>query len=127
MKQIEFWLMEYASQAYIRFAVIDKLTNKAIGTIEMFGMVGAYKTEIGLLRIDLASPYENVVILREIIIMCIKNFYDIFEVATIATKAMPKAIERIKVLIEVGFCEEDFKGRRNYFLRKKKGVLVWER
>ena len=116
---IKFWLMEYSQGAYIRFSVVDKAVNKAIGTIEMFGMVGQYKTEIGILRIDISSAYENKPHLKELLKVCIDNFYDLFEVKGIATKAISQASNRIAVLTEAGFKPGEFNGRPNYFLHWK--------
>ena len=119
LKCIKFWLMEYSQEAYIRFCIVDKATNKAIGTIEMFGMVGKYKTDPGLLRVDIASDYEYTAYLKEIFNVCVDYFYDLFRVNTIATKAIPKAANRLEVLSEIGFYSGDFNGRTDYFLRSK--------
>jgi len=117
LKNINFWLMEYSKEAYVRFAIIDKSANKAVGTIEMFGMVGAYKTDPGILRVDIASDYENIAYLKEIFNVCIENFYSLFAVKHITTKAIPQAVSRVHVLLETGFHAEDFNGRAHYYLR----------
>jgi len=116
-KYIEFWLMEYAQEAYIRFAIVDKSINKAVGTIEMFGMTGKYKTDPGVLRIDIAPDYESTSCLKEILNVCVENFYDLFDVGTMATKAIPQAVNRVEVLHEAGFHAGDFHGREHYYLR----------
>jgi hypothetical protein len=107
------WLRAYEQQEYIRFAIVDKTLHIAVGTIEMFG------GEIGILRIDIKSSYEEEPCLNEIVDTCIHNFYDLFSVKTIATKAVEKAQNRIKVLREAGFCPGDFDGRENYYLRSR--------
>jgi len=120
MKQyIDIWLDAYNQEDYIRFAIVDKLHDKAVGTIEMFGMVGKYKTDTGILRVDIASNYENLSILKEIIDVCVFNFYIMFGVKTIATKAIDTAASRIKVLKETGFVKKDFDGRQHYYLRSQ--------
>ena len=116
---IDIWLNAYDQEEYIRFVIVDKLHEKAIGTIEMFGMVGKYKTDTGVLRIDLASNYENLLLLKEIIDVCVFNFYILFDVKTIATKAIDTASSRIKVLNEAGFIKKDFNGRQHYYLRSQ--------
>lgn len=116
---IKFWLSEYSQEAYIRFAVVDKLLNKAVGTIEMFGMIGQYKTDVGILRIDIASKYETKMILRELFSVCIENFYSLFEVSGIATKAVSHAASRIGVLNELGFQAGIHNGRGDYYIRSK--------
>ena len=119
LKYIKLWLMEYEQEAYVRFAIVDKSTNKAVGTIEMFGMVGKYKTDTGVLRIDIASIYEKAVFLKELFLVCVEKFYVLFEVNGIATKAIDHAVERINALTELSFQAEDFNGRSHYYLRHK--------
>ena len=119
LEYIKFWLKEYEQEAYIRFAIVDKSTNKAVGTIEMFGMVGKYKTDTGILRIDIASRYEKAVFLHELLLVCVENFYTLFEVNNIATKATNHAVDRISALKKLGFQAGDFNGRSHYYLRSK--------
>jgi len=114
---IKFWLMEYSQEAYVRFCIVDKSTNKAIGTIEMFGMIGKYKTDPGLLRIDIMSDYEETEYLKELFILCIDSFYSMFGVSKIATKAIPNAANRLKALQKVGFYAGNFHDRKDYYLR----------
>ena len=116
---INIWLNAYDKEEYIRFAIIDKLHEKAVGTIEMFGMVGKYKTDTGVLRIDLASSYESLLLLKELIDVCVFNFYILFDVKTIATKIIDIASSRIKVLKDAGFVKQDFNGRQHYYLRSR--------
>jgi len=111
---IRFWLMEYAQGAYVRFSIVDKSIQKAVGTIEMFG------TELGVLRIDIASDYENKTNLKELLDVCLEHFYGLFQVHTMATKAAPLAAERIKALREADFHTGDFKGREHYYLRERR-------
>ena len=108
---INAWLQAYEQEEYIRFAIVDKSFDKAIGTIEMFG------GDTGVLRIDIASVYEKSSYLEEIIEVCVKNFYDLFSVKIIATKAIPKAQARIEALLKSGFSLSDFKERKHYYLR----------
>ena len=116
---INAWLNAYEQEEYIRFAIVDKLHDKAIGTIEMFGMVGKYKTDPGVLRIDLSSNYENLPMLKEIVDVCLFNFYVIFGVKNIVTKAIDTALPRIKALTETGFTKTVFKGRNHYYIRSQ--------
>ena len=117
LKCIKFWLMEYSHEAYVRFAIVDKAIGKAIGTIEMFG------GKTGILRLDIASKYENKSHLAEILDMCVKNFYELFKVNCIATKAASQAATRIEVLSEAGFKPGDFNGIEDYYLRQAKPIL----
>jgi len=119
LSYIKFWLMEYSQEAYVRFAVVDKATNKAIGTVEMFGS----KDGTGILRIDLASKYEKQVFLDELLSVSIKNFYDLFNVNCIATKAISKAVKRTHALINAGFTPAEFNGRAHYYLRSRSDLI----
>jgi len=110
---INAWIQAYEQEEYIRFAITDKSTSEAVGTIEMFG------GDTGVLRIDIASAYEESSWLEEIIDVCVTKFYDLFDVNNIATKAIPKAENRIKVLLKAGFHLASFKGREHYYLRSK--------
>jgi RimJ/RimL family protein N-acetyltransferase len=116
---IKFWLMEYSQEAYVRFAVVDKFTNKAVGTIEMFGMAGENETRDGILRLDLASAYEEKPLLKKLLGVCLENFYSLFEVHRIASKATEQAASRIEVLQALGFEAGDFNGRGHYYLRSR--------
>jgi len=115
---IKFWLMEYSQKRYVRFAVVDKTTNRAIGTIEMFGS----ESGTGILRIDLASNYEKPAFLDELLEACIANFYDLFDVGCIATKAIDKATKRINSLKNAGFQVKNFNERKHYFQRPRGSV-----
>jgi len=108
---IGFWLTAYKQEAFVRFAIIDKSIQKAVGTIEMFG------GDVGVLRVDIASPYENKVNFKELLDVCTGSFYELFDAKTMATKAIPSAVARIDVLLEAGFRAEEFKGREHYYLR----------
>ena len=57
---IAFWKREYQSRYYVRWAIIDKNANCAIGTIELFNRkANDYFNDCGLLRLDLRSDYEK--------------------------------------------------------------------
>lgn len=116
---IRAWLDAYSNQDYIRFAVIDKSLSEAVGTIEMFGYVGKYKIKTGILRVDVSSKYETENYLTELFNVCSNNFFELFEVDTMATKAIPQASERRKTLIKNGFSEGKVYEGEHYFLRSK--------
>ncbi len=117
---IKAWLFAYSEQEFIRFAIVDRSLSKAVGTVEMFGYVGTYKVTTGILRVDILSGYENARYLAELFNVCGENFFDLFGVDAIATKAMPQAVERRKALAETGFHEGSAYEGEHYFLRTKK-------
>jgi hypothetical protein len=116
---IRAWRYAYSQQNFIRFAVIDKSLFTAIGTVEMFGYVGKCKTKTGILRVDVSSEYENIRSLNEIFSVCNENFFDLFEVDTIATKAIPQATERRTALLKNSFCEGKSYEGEYYFIHSK--------
>jgi len=114
------WLDEYVKGAYIRFAIICKSYNKAVGTVEIFG------GKFGVLRIDICSEYENENNLSELICCAVKNFYDDFSINTIYFKTNILATERIKALKNNGFTPTDeFHSGLNYFVRKKTHPIAY--
>lgn len=113
---IKVWLNSYAQKEFIRFSLIDKHSSHAVGTIEMFGMVGKYKTTRGILRLDIASKYEETAYLNELFSLCLKEFFDLFAVNQIVTKAIPEAIKRVNTLQILGFVAYDFPEREHYWV-----------
>lgn len=113
-RMIDFWRMEYQKRYYVRWAVIDKKTNCAIGTIELFNRKAEdYYNNCGLLRLDLRSDYENQDIIEDILGIIIPKTKEMFACEMIATKAILIAKERITALEKMGFClsEEALVGR----------------
>ena len=102
---IQSWISAYHAKNFIRFAIIDKEVSRAIGTIEMFssGNFG------GVLRLDIASAYETEVCLTELVSLCTAEFHDMFQVKRMVTKAIPAAVERVRVLQTLGFAPISFK------------------
>lgn len=104
-KAIEFWKEEYQKGYYVRWAVIDKKLNQAIGTIELFNRkANDYFNNCGLLRLDLRSDYETKDCIGNILGIIIPKTKEMFACDKIATKANPIAKERISALEYMGFC-----------------------
>ena len=102
---IAFWKREYQNRYYVRWAIIDKNANCAIGTIELFNRKAKdYFNDCGLLRLDLRSDYEKQDIIEDILGLIIPETRDMFACEMIATKAISIAKERIKALEHKGFC-----------------------
>lgn len=132
MKQaFDFWMFSYKEGYFVRFSIIDKKTSEVIGTFEIFKRTANdYFTDCGLLRLDLASAYEQRGIIDEIFSLIIEPIFGWFDCDMIATKAIPKAKERIFALKEHGFAlsEEkligthDHKEYDNYYVLKKQEI-----
>lgn len=102
---INFWEQEYAAGYYVRYSIIDKGRNSAVGTIEMFAKETIIKDigQVGVLRIDLASAYEKEAYLSELLKMAKDCFFEDFGVENIITKAVSIAEKRTKVLRDFGY------------------------
>lgn len=102
---IAYWKREYQQRYYVRWAIIDKASNLAIGTIELFNRkANDYFNNCGLLRLDLRSDYEKQDDIEDILAIIIPETKEMFACDKIATKAIPIAKERIKALEHMGFC-----------------------
>ncbi len=122
-KLIEFWLKEYSYEGYVRFAVVEKKSNKAIGTIEIFAKKGVYDKygSVGTLRLDLASIYETEEYLTDILEMVEGHFKDIFNIDSIITKAAPYAKQRVSILLKRGFyllTQNDVTKYNDYYIKR---------
>ena len=113
---IKMWLNSYVRKEFVRFSIIDKCSSHAVGSIEMFGMVGKYKTTRGILRLDIMSKYEEAAYLDELFKLCLNDFFDLFAVNQIVTKAIPQAVKRVNILKTLGFVAYDFPEREYYWI-----------
>jgi RimJ/RimL family protein N-acetyltransferase len=104
-KLIKFWIEEYNKGYYVRFSLIEKEINFVIGTIEAFSKKQIFKDvgEVGVLRIDLKSEYETIDTISELLDMISNNFFKLFDIDSIITKAIPKAQNRIVALKNNGY------------------------
>ncbi len=101
---IHYWLKEYAERGFVRFTVIDKADNEAVGTIELFRRRAEdYFNECGLLRLDLRFDYENPEDIAEILSVIVEPAYRLFGCSWLATKAPVYAVDRIEALKKAGF------------------------
>lgn len=102
---LRYWLYEYEQQGFVRLSIVEKMSNKASGTIEFFARKESLEGVgvIGVLRLDLISKLEIVGCITEILSMIEKEFYDCFTVNVIITKAIPLAGERVISLLNTGY------------------------
>jgi hypothetical protein len=104
-RAIDFWVYSYKNKYFVRWTVILNDTNEKIGTIEMFHRIADDEyNHYGVLRIDLQSGYETPPIIGEVLEIANENFYEVFNVEAILTKAIPYAAERIASLGQKGYC-----------------------
>lgn len=101
---VEYWFFEYERKGFVRWSIIDKSSNEAIGTIELFHRKSKdYFTKCGLLRLDLRSDYEIADKITNILSLIIQPAFKLFHCNKTATKAVPEAKERIFALNKLGF------------------------
>lgn len=112
MKQYmeEIWQTAYAERGFVRWTVIDRHTNQAIGTIELFNRRSDdYFNNCGLLRLDLRSDYERAETIYEILSLIIEPAFNLFECEMIATKVPPFAAGRKTAVKKSGFSASEEK------------------
>lgn len=101
---LNYWKFEYERKGFVRWSIIDKRENTAIGTIELFHRDSKdYFNDCGILRLDLRSDYETKANIIDILKLILDKTYSLFECNMIATKAPAFANERINALKELGF------------------------
>jgi putative intracellular protease/amidase/RimJ/RimL family protein N-acetyltransferase len=96
---IDFWRFSYENKYFVRWTIVDKSVDKAVGTIELFNRKSDDSFHnCGILRLDLRSDYENSEAVKDILTLILKPAYALFHCERIATKAVPAANERISAL-----------------------------
>lgn len=109
-KSIEYWQEKYYHKDFVRLSIINRKNEKIIGTIELFNRQSTdYFTNCGILRIDLHSEYENYFVLNNILGLIMPSIYDDLECERVASKVVPEAICRAKILKGFGFIHTDAK------------------
>jgi hypothetical protein len=112
---IKSWIEAYENHHFVRFAIVDKSTNKAVGTIEMF--------EKGVLRVDICSEYEQPKYLDPLFTLCVREFFPLFNAKQMLHKAVPAATHRIEILQKLGFKPVDIPDRPHAFILNKPETL----
>ncbi|WP_058301486.1 GNAT family N-acetyltransferase [Gorillibacterium timonense] len=99
------WLYEYGEGHYARFAIVDKLTARAVGTLEIFAREDrpGSAERVGILRLDLLSAFERKEEIADILTTAMAIFYPLLGFGHLLTKAIPEAEERRQALNELGF------------------------
>ncbi|HML47343.1 MAG TPA: GNAT family N-acetyltransferase [Clostridia bacterium] len=111
---------DYAGGYFIRFSIIDKQTDRAVGTMEVYdGKYGRSDRTTGILRIDIAAIYEKDKYLTELFRAANDIFFDIFHAEKIVYQAFPELSERISALSKSGFRPAKIKGRKHYWVHEK--------
>ena len=107
-KAIDFWLYSYKERFFVRWAIIDKNTSKAIGTIELFHRDSDDELDgVGVLRLDVKSEYEKSDCLYKILDVIVPPAYELFDCREIISKVPMYAVERADAFEKYGFSKTD--------------------
>jgi len=120
---INFWDFSYKNKYFVRWTIVLNDTNKKIGTIEMFHREADDEfNHYGMFRLDLQSKFEKENYIDDILEIVNENFFELFNVEYILTKAIPDAEDRIKALKKKAFSPLNKKLRvyDDYFVKKNK-------
>ena len=105
---LDFWQEAYKNGWFVRFAIVDRVTNEVIGTLEEFKRdENDFFTDCGLIRLDLRSDYENTTAIPSILQLIAEPSFELFGCSMVATKAVPSAAERVRALISSGFVKSN--------------------
>lgn len=101
---IDFWQREYALGYYVRWSILDRASDCAVGTIELFNRKAQdFYNNVGLLRLDLRSDFETEDAITAILSLLLPQTWELFACGAIATKIPPCAGVRREALSKLGF------------------------
>ena len=107
---IAYWLWEYGRKGFVRWTIVSKTAEEAIGTIELFNRkADDYFNNCGLLRLDLRSDYEREQSIFEILSLIVPSVFELFQCRIIATQIPPLASARKLALTRFGFAASEEK------------------
>lgn len=104
---IRFWLRGYEKGWFVRWAVVEKGTGRAIGTAELCrrdsqeGFGGC-----GILRLDVKNSCERAETLLHLLRLTLPCAFERMGCGEVATKAPLYAVERREALAKAGFVED---------------------
>lgn len=105
---IDFWLYSYNEKFFVRWAIIDKNTEEAVGTVELFHRIAEDDfNHVGVLRLDVRSDYEKSKVINELLSIIIPPAFDLFDCTEIISKVPIYAIERMDAFSKFGFEKSD--------------------
>ena len=105
---LNFWKQSFENEWFTRLSIVDKSISKVIGTFELCLRVSDDNfNQMGILRLDVKSNYEQEKILTELFQLILSVSYDAIGCTHIITKAPIYAIERIKALQHTDFSKSE--------------------
>ena len=123
---IRSWREAFERKSFIRFSILDQQREKAVGTIEMYDKLARENRSRyagwSVLRIEIASAYEKATYIGELLnLFDTANFFGLFNVNLLLTKAIPEATQRIEALQNAGYAPFawDEPNRKHYWAKRK--------
>ena len=105
---IQFWKTAYQNGWFARLTIVDKTSSDAIGTIELCLRVSDDNfNNMGILRVDVRSDYEQEDELYEIFSLIIPELEGLLECRGTITKAPAYAVDRIHAIPKAGFLQSE--------------------
>lgn len=103
-----FWDWSYKSRIFARLAIVDKASQKVVGTIEL--CLRASDDEFngaGILRVDLRSDYEQEDALYSVLSLIMPHISELLGCDCVIIKVPIYAVERTKAVQRAGFTKTD--------------------
>ena len=101
---IAFWLESCQKRYFVRWTILDKARETAIGTVEGFHRHADDAFDhCCVLRVDVKSEYENAEDLTAILNPIVKPAFDLFACREVIAKIPVYAVERMKAVKRLGF------------------------
>lgn len=101
---IDFWKLSYENRWFVRWTIVDKTLQKAVGTIELCLRASEdIFNSMAVLRLDVRSDYEKQEVLSDIAALMIPSVFDMVHCGGVITKAPIYAVERICAVQKLGF------------------------
>ena len=89
---INYWIMEYHREGFVRWSILDCTSSTAIGTMELFKRsANDVYDNTAVLRLDLLSKYEEQSCLQEILSLILPHIRDLFQCTQVITKCVQEA------------------------------------
>lgn len=119
---ILFWLKSYKNRESIRLAIIDKLSEKVIGTIGITSMdrTKGFEDTQGLLMLDIYSAFERPTYIKDLLDTIHRHVYEDFGVSELLIKIPEQGRLRKTIATHMDYQPYDREGytpKQCYYMR----------
>ena len=105
---LKFWNWSYECRIFARLSIVDKASQKVVGTIELCLRTSDDEFNgVGILRVDLRSDYEREDVLYSVIMLITPHISELLECDCVIMKVPLYAVERTKAANKAGFSKTD--------------------